>query len=250
VANSLDGAGGSDAAVRVRGLRVIRGGRPVLPALDCDFPRGRITGLIGPSGCGKSTLMRSVVGVQKVAGGEVTVLGLPAGSPALRGRIGYSTQAPAVYPDLTVRENLAYFAAVQRAPAADVDQAIDEVGLTAAAGQLAGRLSGGQLTRASLAAALLGHRELLILDEPTVGLDPVLRQELWALFRRLTADGRTLLVSSHVMDEAERCDQLLLMRDGRAVAQDAPDALRRRTGTGTVEQAFLHLVGAGEVSLP
>jgi ABC-2 type transport system ATP-binding protein len=244
------GGGGGGPAVSVRGLRVVRGGRPVVHGLDCDFPRGRITGLIGPSGCGKSTVMRSIAGVQRIAGGEVAVLGQPAGSPALRGRIGYSTQSPAVYQDLTVRENLAYFAAVQHVPAARIDQALDDVGLTPAAGQLAGQLSGGQLGRASLAAALLGRRELLILDEPTVGLDPVLRRDLWTLFRRLAAGGATLLVSSHVMDEAERCDELLLMRDGRAVARGTPGDLRRDTGADTVEEAFLRLVRESAAARP
>lgn len=233
---------GNATSVTVRGLRVVRGGREVLHGLDCDFLGGVITGLIGPSGCGKSTLMRSVAGVQVIASGTVTVLGEPAGSAALRRRIGYATQGPAVYADLTVRENLRYFAVVQGVAASQVTEVLDAVGLAGAANQLAGELSGGQLSRASLAVALLGDREVLLLDEPTVGLDPVLRQDLWELFRRLTDEGRTLLISSHVMDEAERCDRLLLMRDGAIIALDTPENLRKRTGAGTVEQAFLYLV--------
>lgn len=236
------------ASVTVRGLRVTRGGREVLHGLDCDFPGGTITGLIGPSGCGKSTLMRSVAGVQVIASGTAIVLGEPAGSAALRRRIGYATQSPAVYADLTIRENLRYFAAVQGVAASQITEVLDAVGLAGAAHQLAGELSGGQLTRASLAVALLGHREVLLLDEPTVGLDPVLRQDLWELFRSLTDEGRTLLISSHVMDEAERCDRLVLMRDGVIIALDTPDNLRQRTGASTVEQAFLYLVKEREPS--
>jgi ABC-type multidrug transport system ATPase subunit len=247
VVNSL----GSDPSplVSVRGLRVVRRDQVVLHGLDCDFPAGLITGIIGPSGCGKSTLMRSVAGVQLIASGTVMVLGEPAGSAALRGRIGYATQTPAVYADLTVRENLRYFAAVQGVPASQVTAVLDAVGLTGAAGQLAGELSGGQLARTSLSVALLGDCKVLLLDEPTVGLDPVLRQNLWELFRRLADEGRTLLISSHVMDEAERCDQLLLMRDGAIIAHDTPASLRRRTGAGTVEQAFLRVVKDREPSL-
>lgn len=222
---------------------MVRGGRTVLDDLDFAVPRGRITGLLGPSGCGKSTLMRSVVGTQARVTGGLEVLGLPAGHRALRSRIGYVTQAPSVYTDLTVRQNLEYFAAVLGAPGIDIDRAIADVDLTSRAGALAGNLSGGQLSRVSLAVALLGAPELLVLDEPTVGLDPVLRRDLWDLFHRLATErGATLLVSSHVMDEAERCHRLLLMRDGRILADNTPDALRARTDAPTVEAAFLRLV--------
>ena len=201
-----------------------------------------VTGLLGPSGCGKSSLMRAVVGVQVVAGGTVTVLGHPAGSPALRDRIGYVTQAPSVYDDLTVRENVRFFARVLGVELTEADRVIDLVDLTSHAEQPVGQMSGGQRSRASLAVALLGSPELLVLDEPTVGLDPVLRRELWALFHRLAAAGTAVIVSSHVMDEAERCDRLLLMRDGRVIADDTPTALLQRTGAADVESAFLNLV--------
>ncbi|OLF16123.1 ABC transporter ATP-binding protein [Actinophytocola xanthii] len=237
----------SDAVV-VEGLRVRRGAREVLHGVDLAVPRGSVTGLVGPSGCGKTTLMRSIVGVQVVAGGRVTVLGEPAGSPVLRGRIGYATQNPAVYADLTVRESLRYFAAILRAPREDVNRVIEEVGLGSHADHLVGRLSGGQLNRASLAVALLGAPELLVLDEPTVGLDPLLRDELWAMFHRLVERGATLVVSSHVMDEAARCDRLLLMRDGHILADDTPAALRTRTATDDLEQAFLTLVRERQVT--
>ena len=215
-----------------------------LQPVDLTVADGEFITILGPSGCGKTTLMRSIVGVQIVAGGSVTVLGLPAGSPPLRRRIGYATQNPAIYADLTIREALRYFAAVLRAPVSDVDRVIAEVGLADHAGNLVGSLSGGQHSRANLAVALLGTPELLVLDEPTVGLDPLLRDELWALFRRLAQAGATLLVSSHVMDEAARCDRLLLMREGVLLADDAPLALRQRTGAADLEQAFLHLVKA------
>ena len=193
--------------------------------------------------------MRAIVGVQIVDAGSITVLGLPAGSPGLRRRIGYATQAPAVYADLTVADNLRYFASVLGAPPDDVDRVTKELGLSAQRNQRAGQLSQGQLSRASLAVALLGEPQILILDEPTVGLDPVLREELWALFYRLAAARDvTLLVSSHVMDEAERCQQLILMRDGAILAHESPETLRFRTGAPNLEQAFLRLVNdkAGE----
>jgi ABC-2 type transport system ATP-binding protein len=229
-------------AVLVRGLSVDRGGARVLHGVDLEVPRGRVIGLLGPSGCGKTTLMRSIVGVQIVAGGEVTVLGLPAGSPALRRRVGYVTQAPSVYPDLTALENLRFFARVVGARPQRIDDVVQTVGLGEHANRPVATLSGGQRARVSLATALLGEPELLVLDEPTVGLDPVLRDELWTYFHRLAADGATLLVSSHVMDEAERCDALILMRDGRILATGRPDELRERTGAPDVERAFLALV--------
>jgi ABC-2 type transport system ATP-binding protein len=231
-----------EAAVEIEGLRVVRGGRVVLDDLSLRLPAGRVIGLLGPSGCGKSTLLRSIVGVQIVERGTVRVLGLAGGAPALRARVAYATQAASVYDDLGVEENLRYFAAVLGAPAEDVERVLGEVDLTDHAGRPVGRLSGGQRSRASLAVALLGRPELLVLDEPTVGLDPVLRGELWGLFRRLANEGRTLLVSSHVMDEATRCHELLLMRDGAILAQQTPDELLARTGARDVEAAFLALV--------
>jgi ABC-2 type transport system ATP-binding protein len=229
-------------AVEIDGLEVVRGGRPVLHGLTARLEAGRVTGLLGPSGCGKTTLIRSIVGVQKVAGGSVRVLGEPAGVPALRRRVAYVTQAPSVYADLTVQENLRYFAAVLGAPRQRIDRALAAVDLAEAGHQLTGTLSGGQLSRVSLAAALLGEPDLLVLDEPTVGLDPFLRRDLWNLFHRLADDGATLLVSSHVMDEAARCDRLLLMREGRLVADTTPQELRERTGEHEMESAFLRLV--------
>ncbi len=229
-------------AVEVTGLTVVRGGRTVLDALDLEVSAGEVTGLLGPSGCGKSTLLRALVGVQKVAGGTVTVLGEPAGSKGLRDRIGYVTQAPSVYDDLSVTENLRFFARVLDADAASVDRAIDAVDLDSHRDAVVRNLSGGQRSRVSLAAALLKTPDVLILDEPTVGLDPVLRRDLWDLFHRLAADGAVVIVSSHVMDEAERCDRLLLMREGLLLFKESPKTLKERTGIEDIEGAFLALV--------
>lgn len=233
------------AAIRIDGLRVVRGDRVVLPGLSAAVQPGSVTGLLGPSGCGKTTLLRVIVGVQRVASGSVTVLGEPAGAPGLRARVGYVTQAPSVYADLSVRENLRYFAAVLGAAGERVDAAVAAVGLGDHADALVSRLSGGERARVSLATALLGQPELLILDEPTVGLDPVLRQDLWGLFHRLAGEGVTLVVSSHVMDEAARCDRLLLMRDGALLADATPAQLRERTGREDLEEAFLEIVQEG-----
>jgi ABC-2 type transport system ATP-binding protein len=241
-----------DTAVEVRDLRVVRGGTVVLPGLSLTVPAGKITGLLGPSGSGKSTLMRAIVGVQQVAGGEVTVMGRPAGSADLRRMVGYVTQSPSVYTDLTVRENLRHFARVLAVGQEDVDRAIATVGLGAYADRVVdrvvGRMSGGERSRASLAVALLARPPLLVLDEPTVGLDPVLRRDLWGTFHGLAAEGATLLVSSHVMDEAAECDLLLLMRDGRLVARETPDGLRARTATDDLGEAFLRLIEREEVA--
>ena len=232
----------SGGAIAARGLRVRRGGREVLHGLTFELPGGRIAGLIGPSGGGKTTLMRAVVGVQRSVSGELRVLGEVAGSAPLRRRIGYGTQGQSAYEDLTVRENLEYFAAIVSARLGQVAEVVEQVDLGDAAGQLARSLSGGQRSRLSLAAALLGRPELLVLDEPTIGLDPVLRERLWGLFRALADGGTTLLVSSHVMEEAARCDAVLLVREGEVLAHGTPAELTDRTATEDLEQAFLRLI--------
>jgi ABC-2 type transport system ATP-binding protein len=235
-------------AVAAYGLRVERGTRPVLRDVSFTIPRGRIVGLLGPSGCGKTTLLRCVVGVQPPTAGHVQVLGHPAGAWPLRTRVGYVTQAPSVYADLTVLENLRYFAAAlgmrgwQREDA--VVRVVKDVDLVAYADQPVARLSGGQYSRVSLAVALLNRPDLLVMDEPTVGLDPMVRRELWLVFQRLAEEGTTLLVSSHVMDEADRCDRLLLMRSGRLLASAGRESILEHTGCAQVEEAFLHLVRA------
>jgi len=234
----------AEPAIAVENLRVLRGGKLVLPEISLQVGRGVVTGLLGPSGSGKTTLIRALVGVQIVAGGDVKVLGRPAGSSELRRRVGYVTQAPSVYGDLTVRENLWYFARVLDAPRERIDEVIATVALQKQADQVVGTLSGGERSRVSLASALLGEPELLVLDEPTVGLDPVLRRDLWDTFHELASEGTTLLVSSHVMDEARRCDELVLLRDGRVVAMTTPDELLHQTGKNDLEDAFLALAEA------
>jgi ABC-2 type transport system ATP-binding protein len=234
----------SDPAILVDGLRVVRGGREVLHGIDVTVQPGSVTGLLGPSGCGKTTLMRAIVGVQIVAGGTVTVLGLPAGTPELRRRVGYVTQAPSVYADLSIDENLRYFAAIAGAPRDRIAATIETVGLAGRGAQVVGSLSSGERSRVSLASALLGEPELLVLDEPTVGLDPVLRADLWRTFHELARGGTTLLISSHVMDEARECDELLLMRDGALLERTTPDALRAQTGEQDLGSAFLAVIEA------
>jgi ABC-2 type transport system ATP-binding protein len=227
--------------IDIRDLVVVRGGREVLPGLNLEVAAG-VTGLLGPSGCGKSTMLRSVVGVQRIRSGTVQVLGLPAGDRRLRDRVGYVTQDVSVYDDLTVAENLRFFARVLGVRGDEVDQAIAAVDLTDRRDQVVGSLSGGQRSRASLAVALLGDPDVLVLDEPTVGLDPVLRRDLWRLFHRLADRGKAVLVSSHVMDEADRCDRLLLMREGRIIADGTPAEIRG--GATDIEAAFLRIVEA------
>jgi ABC-2 type transport system ATP-binding protein len=233
-------------AVAISGLVVRRGGHVIVDDLSFAIPRGQVTGLLGPSGCGKTTLMRVLVGVQAITAGTADVLGLPAGHRQLRARVGYATQSPAVYPDLTLGENLRYFGTVLglrgRVLSSATESVTGQLDLAGVGRRLVGTFSGGQLARVGLAVALLGSPDLLVLDEPTVGLDPVLRRDLWALFHRLAASGTSLLVSSHVMDEAARCDHLLFMREGRFLAKAPPAEILSRTGASDLEAAFLALV--------
>ena len=243
---SSQGPPTSDVSIRVSRLCVRRGEAEVLHAIDLQVPRGRVTGLIGPSGCGKTTLMRAIVGTQLIQSGQVEVLGQPAGSRRLRTQVGYASQSASVYPDLTVAENLRYFATVLAAPPGQADRILEVVGLDELKDRMTGALSGGQRSRVNLGVAMLGAPKVLILDEPTVGLDPLLREQLWDLFTRLALSGLTLLVSSHVMDEAERCDDLVLMREGRVLVHEPPADLKARTATSTLDAAFLQLVRAQE----
>ncbi len=238
------------AAVAISNLRVVRGKRVVIPDLTIEIPAGQVVGLLGPSGSGKSTLIRSIVGVQVIASGTVTVLGEPAGSPQLRDRVGYVTQSPSVYADLTVRDNITYFGRAVGLRGAEltasVERTLTEVDLDSRADELVQDLSGGQESRVSLACALIGRPALLVLDEPTVGLDPVLRRDLWDLFRRLATGGVSLIVSSHVMDEATRCDRILLLREGLVLADVTPDELLTQTGAVDADAAFLALIDAAD----
>ncbi len=229
-------------AVDISHLRVVRGKRPALHDFSVRIPRGSITGLLGPSGCGKTTLIRCIVGTQRIAAGTVRVLGLPAGAAPLRRRVGYLPQNPTIYDDLRIVDNVRYFASLYGFDSAAADTAIDRVGLADHSTAYCGNLSGGQRTRVSLACALVCQPELLVLDEPTVGLDPVLRADLWEQFAALADAGTTLLVSSHVMDEADHCADLLLMRDGHLVTHTTPTQLREDTGCTSLEDAFLSII--------
>ena len=234
--------GDDGSAVTIEHLTVVRGKRTALNDVSVRIARGTITGLLGPSGCGKSTLMRSIVGTQIVTSGQVTVLGKPAGSADLRRRVGYVTQDPTIYDDLRVIDNVRYFASLYGSDSKSADEAIAAVGLTDHRTATCGNLSGGQRTRASLACALVSNPDLLVLDEPTVGLDPVLRVDLWEQFHQLARRGITLLVSSHVMDEADHCADLLLLREGVLLAHTTPSKLREDTGCTSLEQAFLSII--------
>jgi ABC-2 type transport system ATP-binding protein len=231
-----------EAAIAATDLTIIREGVMALDQVSCEISRGGITGLIGPSGSGKTTLMRAIIGAQEITSGVLSVLGLPAGDARLRATIGYVSQAPSIYDDLTVRQNLEYFAVIVQAPSQKIYDVLDMVDLAPQAGRLVRTLSGGQRARVSLAIALLGDAELLILDEPTVGLDPLLRKHLWELFHRLADEGRSLLISSHVMDEAEECPRLLLLREGKVLKHDTKQSLLAATHTRNVHDAFLRLI--------
>jgi ABC-2 type transport system ATP-binding protein len=233
--------------IKIKNLRVNLGGNMALNNISLDLARGKIIGFIGPSGAGKTTLIRSIVGRQRLAGGSITIDGLPAGAPALRSRMSYMTQEPAIYKDLSVMENLEYFATMVNIARSEMQPAIAKIlqliDLEAQSRQMAKSLSGGQKQRLSLAIALLGNPQIMVLDEPTVGLDPMLRAQLWKLFTHLAAGGGTLLISSHVMDEADRCDDLVLVREGKILAHDSPVVLCSKTHSKNIEETFLKLVG-------
>jgi ABC-2 type transport system ATP-binding protein len=234
-------------AIKINDLSMTLDGRvKALINIDLELPTGKIVCVIGPSGAGKTTLMRVLVGRLQVQKGSINILGLPVGSPGLRRELSYMTQELSVFLDLTVKENLAYFATMigikRKELGKTIRQALEAVDLTDKSRSLVSDLSGGQKQRVSLAVALLGSPKIMVLDEPTVGLDPVLRDNLWNLFRKLAAGGTSLIISSHSMEEAERCDDLVLIRAGRVIAHMAPDELTRQTGTKTIEQSFLKLV--------
>jgi ABC-2 type transport system ATP-binding protein len=233
----------TDIAVSAEGLSVTRGSVRAVVDVSLQLHPGTITGLLGPSGSGKTTLMRAIVGSQRIDSGEVRVLGHAAGSAPVRALVGYMAQVPALYSDLTVLENLRYFASILRLPVERVAEVVRQVDMESRSSALVRELSGGEVSRVSLGVAMLARPPVLILDEPTVGLDPLLRRSLWRLFGELADAGSTLLVSSHVMDEASRCDRLILMRDGSILYQGPRDELVRAAGVTDIESAFIALSG-------
>ena len=229
-------------AISITGLTVIREGNTILKDFDLEIKAGKILGLLGPSGSGKTTIMRSVAGLQRLTGGSIKVMGIPAGDKALRTRVSYSTQDASIYRDLTCSENIDYFSSLQGNSPATTDEILELVDLGKNRKQLAVTLSGGERARLALATALVGKPEILILDEPTVGLDPLLRRELWRLFHRFTAEGKTLIVSSHMMQEADHCDELVLLRGGSILAKGTPAQLRQEAGLENMDSVFIALV--------
>jgi ABC-2 type transport system ATP-binding protein len=233
-------------AVAASDVRKRFGQIEALAGLSLSVYEGEIYGLLGPNGSGKTTFIRCLAGLVRPDVGRLTVFGVAPRVAVSAGRVGYMTQAPALYAELTVDENLRFFASLQGV--VDVDRRMEEslrtVDLLDRRRSVVGTLSGGMRTRISLASTLLHDPGLLLLDEPTVGVDPVLRRDFWAHFRGLAAKGVTILVSSHVMDEAARCDRLGLIRGGVVLAEGNADDLVARAGTRDLESAFLALAEA------
>jgi ABC-2 type transport system ATP-binding protein len=228
------------AAVEAVALRKDFGAIHAVDGIDMSLPPGRIYGLLGPNGSGKTTLIRLLTGLASATSGTVEVLGVRMPSRTNLARIGYMTQSDGIYPELSVWENLTFFAALYgQTDKPDLHRSLELVELDTRAGTPALQLSGGMRRRLSMACALAHHPDVIFLDEPTVGVDPALRVQFWDHFHRLAADGATLVVSSHVMDEADRCDELLFIRDGHVLAQGTPTELRSRAGTTNLETAFL-----------
>jgi ABC-2 type transport system ATP-binding protein len=241
-----------DTVVQASDLHKHFGPIRAVDGLSLSVQAGEIYGLLGPNGSGKTTLIRLLIGLLKPTSGSASVLGQAMPDKAILARVGYMTQATALYEELTVRENLAFFAEMCGGASRErVDEVLALVELQDRAGSLVRTLSGGLKQRTSLACALVHQPRLLLLDEPTVGIDPQLRATFWAYFRHLADDGVTLVISSHVMDEAERCDRLGFMRQGRLLAEGSAGDLRTQAGTDTLEEAFLRftegtLAGGGQ----
>ena len=238
-------------SVKIKSLSITLGGHfKALKNINLELPIGKTIGFIGPSGAGKTTLIRGIVGNLRISSGEISVFDKAAGSVNLREQVSYMTQELSVYPDLTVKENLKYFITMtgqhRKASGDTLKDVLELVDMTNKSDSLVSDLSSGQKQRVSLAVALIGSPKLMVLDEPTVGLDPVLREKLWDLFAKLASQGTTLIISSHSMDEAGRCDDLVLIRDGKLVAHSSPKELLQSTGTKTIEESFLKLVGDKE----
>jgi ABC-2 type transport system ATP-binding protein len=232
------------AAVEAQGLRKAFGSIRAVDGIDFALAPGRIYGLLGPNGSGKTTLIRLLAGLARPTAGEARILGTRMPSRPMLARIGYMPQSEALYPELSVGENLGFFARLQDAGSrAAIDRVLDLVELGDRRGTPAMHLSGGMRRRLSLACTLVHEPPVVFLDEPTVGVDPALRVQFWAHFRRLAAAGTTILVASHVMDEADRCDELLFVRSGKVIARGTSSEIRRGAGSADLEAAFLHYAG-------
>jgi ABC-2 type transport system ATP-binding protein len=229
-------------AVDVENVSKSFGAVKALDGVTLRVKQGEIYGLLGPNGAGKTTLIRAIVGLIAPSGGTVTVLGQRIPNLNILRQIGYMTQAAALYPGLSVEENVQFFAAINSAEGG-VDDVLKLVELDDRRKSVVATLSGGMRQRCSLACALVHKPHLLLLDEPTVGVDPQLRVQFWEEFRRMADAGTTIIVSSHVMDEAERCQRLGLVQYGRILAEGSPDEVRAQAGTQNLEEAFLRLAG-------
>src|SRR2546427_12389445 len=229
-------------AVDLEGVSKSFGAFKALNGVNLRVRQGEIYGLLGPNGAGKTTLIRLICGLLAAHAGTVTVLGQRMPNVGVLRHIGYMTQQAALYPALSVEENVSFFAAINGADEG-VKDALELVELYDRRGSVVATLSGGLRQRCSLACALVHRPELLLLDEPTVGIDPQLRVQFWESFRRMAANGTTIIVSSHVMDEAERCQRLGLMRFGKLLAEGTPNEVRAQAGSNNLEEAFLRLSG-------
>jgi ABC-2 type transport system ATP-binding protein len=237
-----------DPAIRVRGLSRAFGHQTVLSDITLDIQSSEIFGLLGPSGSGKTTLVKMIAGIDEGTSGEVVMLGTKLPNLSMMERIGYMAQSDALYEELTAKENLDFFAAlfglkgaIKKTRTAYV---MELVGLGEHMNGIVASYSGGMKRRLSLAIALLHDPRILILDEPTVGIDPLLRKSIWSELEKLSRQGTTILITTHVMDEAEKCHRLGLIREGRLIAVGSPEALKQETGSFTIEEAFLHYGGA------
>jgi ABC-2 type transport system ATP-binding protein len=251
VTSSVEGVASHPPAPAIRAIGLTKQFGPMLAVdhISFELAAGRIYGLLGPNGSGKTTLIRLLTGLTRASAGRAEVLGVPMPSRANLSHIGYMTQSDGVYPALTVEENARFFAAAYGVRGMEaVRETLAVVDLADRAASITSTLSGGQRRRLSLACALTHRPAVLFLDEPTVGIDPLLRVQFWSYFRSLAEGGTTIVVSSHVMDEADRCDELMFIRSGKVIARGTGREIRSQAGTDDLEQAFLRLGGDAEVT--
>jgi ABC-2 type transport system ATP-binding protein len=238
----------NDSCIRVTRVSRSFGKKSVLTDITLDVNRAEIFGLLGPSGSGKTTLVKMIAGIDEPTAGEVDLLGVRMPKLGMLSRIGYMAQSDALYAELSAKENLEFFSALFGLRGGKqqkrIQEVIELVNLTDSLKKPVGAYSGGMKRRLSLAIALLHEPDVLILDEPTVGIDPVLRKSIWSELQKLSANGTTILVTTHVMDEADKCDRLGMIRDGKLIAVGTPDELKHATGAATIEDAFLVYGGA------